>query len=718
MPSFDYLTMKKKHPDWVWPRSDTHMVIGVPGSMECYKTWVEPGNSFSPGISSFGVSIWIRDMETGKLYMPETMPLEAFSWKFREAKFPVVISDYECDDVHVQSRLFTWEEQPHVYSDTLRILLRAENSKKLTVYLVVRSYGACGGYIETAGEDGDGKIIQVNDFPLIHGLQRFDAFAAVDCYGEDRDIGDSIVHNIWPDTRRANDKTGWASLAAAYQVELSPKEEKELSWVFPIYLPKTIASHLVEYTAPLHISAAEREERMVQQWMIKMASMEIDVPDDKFREMFHAVMLHMLMMITGDDVRIETSFYPLFWLRDGVYIINAMEKAGYTRLAEKALKRLITGDFYGGFSSEADAPAEGIWALAEHYLFTKDEQWLQSAYPAIRRKAEWIRRMLEAKETIYDYSAEMVTSFIRASMVNGLVCHPAKDGLIQGNMDHHIPLYWINCWAIMGLRLSAKCAQALHKTEDAEEYRALAEKLFDSLMRYYPRDFRETPQLQGIYSFGVALWPSEVFDAETVREEFDIWWDTWRFRDQEYNVAWDWSYFECAQAHNYLLLGDWERYQTILNRFICYQDVPGLYGYNEGKNCANSDGTPRYSGQDWGFGNILSYRGWDRFDCNLPHNWTGSEIFLMLRDALLYEREDTLTIGSGIAPEWLEEGREICVKNAATHFGNVNYQLKRIDGKLVLQLKSERSIPHIRLWIPSVGIDARFNGGTQITVGI
>ena len=64
--------------------------------------------------------------------------------------------------------------------------------------------------------------------------------------------------------------------------------------------------------------------------MIKMASMEIDVPDDKFREMFHAVMLHMLMMITGDDVRIETSFYPLFWLRDGVYIINAMEKAGYT----------------------------------------------------------------------------------------------------------------------------------------------------------------------------------------------------------------------------------------------------------------------------------------------------------------------------------------------------------------------------------------------------
>jgi len=711
MPSYDYLKMKERHPDWVWPRSDSHMVLGIPGSMECYKTWVEPGNSFSPGVCSFGVSIWIRDEADQALYTPETMPLDAFEWHFREGELPVVVSEWDCGQTHVESRLSVLEEKPHVYADALRLILTSGQAKKLTVYLVVRSYGACGGPIESARENGDGKIIEVNGYPLIHGLKRFDDFAAVDCYGEERDIGSCIVKNNWPRSRRASDKCGWCSLAAAYHVALAPGERRELSWVFPIYLPKSIASHLVKYESSLTMSAAEREEEAARRWRERMSPLEISVPDRQFNDMFHATMLHMLMMITGDDVRIETGFYPLFWLRDGVYILNALEKGGFPELVEKALNRLIAGDFYGGFSSEADAPAEGIWALAQHYLFTGNRKWLESAYPAIRRKADWIERMMRTGETLYDYSTEMVTSFIRASMANGLVCHPAKDGLIQGNMDHHIPLYWINCWAIFGLRLSAQCADALGLEEDSQKYRALAEELYGSLLRYYPKDFRETPELQGIYSFSVALWPSEVFDPETVREEFDIWWKTWRCRDGEYNVAWDWSYFECAQGHNYLRLGEWDRYAAILKRFRDHQDVPGLYGYNEGKNSVKTDGQPTYGGQDWGFGNILPYRGWDRFDCNMPHNWTGSELYLMLRDALLFEKGDELVVGAGILPEWLGDGKTVRVQNAPTHFGRVSYELTSSGGKLSFGLKSEDALRRVRLWIPSIGLDRAYDGG-------
>lgn len=718
MPSYEYLNMKSKHTDWIWPRSDSHMVLGVPGSMECYKTWVEPGNSFSPGIASFGVSIWIRDRETGKLFIPETMPLESLSWRFSEGQLPLVISEYDCGSVHVQSRLFTWEEQPHVYSDTLRLRLSSPVARQLTIYLVIRSYGACGGPIESAYENGDGKIIHINDYPLVHGQQRFDDFAAVDCYGEDRDIGDFIIHGHWPNCRRAQDKLGWASLAAQYNVAVGTNETRELGWVFPIYLPKTIASHLVNYVSPLALSAAEREIQMTTQWLTQMKAMDIHVADPQIRDMFHASMLHMLMMVTGDDVRIETSFYPLFWLRDGVYIINALEKAGYQEIAKKALKRLVSGDFYGGFSSEADAPAEGIWALAEHFLFTRDVQWLKDIYPAIRRKAEWIRKMIEAKDTLYDYSTEMVTYFIRSSMVNGLVCHPAKDGLIQGNMDHHIPLYWINCWAIFGLRLSAQCAHELGYELDECEYRRMAEELYHNLLSYYPRDFRDPPQLQGIYSFGVALWPTEVFQSDTVREEFDAWWDTWRFRDGEYNVAFDWSYFECAQAHNYLLLGDWSRYQIMLDRFKAHQDVPGLYGYNEGKTFFDADGKPRYGGQDWGFGNILPYRGWDMFDCNMPHNWVSAELYLLLRDAFLYERGATLVLGTGILPSWLEDGKKVQVMNAATHFGKVDYTVVRNCDRIILQLSVERPVEKIRLWIPAMDIDSSFPGTASLNAEI
>ena len=69
--------MRAKHPDWIWNRSDTHVILGVPRSHEGLKTVVEPGNSFSPGAGTFGVSTWVFDHETGELHAPEQMPLDA-----------------------------------------------------------------------------------------------------------------------------------------------------------------------------------------------------------------------------------------------------------------------------------------------------------------------------------------------------------------------------------------------------------------------------------------------------------------------------------------------------------------------------------------------------------------------------------------------------------------------------------------------------------------
>ena len=54
--------MKEKHPDWIWNRSDTHVILGVPGTLDAFKTPVEPGNSFSPGPGTYGISSWIYEM--------------------------------------------------------------------------------------------------------------------------------------------------------------------------------------------------------------------------------------------------------------------------------------------------------------------------------------------------------------------------------------------------------------------------------------------------------------------------------------------------------------------------------------------------------------------------------------------------------------------------------------------------------------------------------
>ena len=167
MASYEFLEMKKRHPDWIWPRSDTHMVIGMPGSLECYKTWVEPGNSFSPGISSFGVSLWIYDLDEEAWYIPEQMKLESFSWHFLEGKIPVSVCSWETGTASVRTHLFqNGNVKRQSYTDTERLFLYGKKQTSLEVYMVLHSYGACGGFIESV-EAEDNKTVQINGFPLV-----------------------------------------------------------------------------------------------------------------------------------------------------------------------------------------------------------------------------------------------------------------------------------------------------------------------------------------------------------------------------------------------------------------------------------------------------------------------------------------------------------------------------------------------------------------------
>ena len=707
MASYEFLEMKRRHPDWVWPRSDTHMVIGIPGSLECYKTWVEPGNSFSPGISSFGVSVWIYDVTEGKWYIPEKMELSRFTWRFLNGKIPVAVSSFETGTASVCSHLFqNGDVKQQTYTDTERVFLRGKTHTSLEVYLVLHSYGACGGFIESV-DPADDRRININGFPLVQGTAAYTGLGVVDFEKGEEDISSWILKRELPDKKIGFEENGWCSATLKYDVKLQEGEELELAWHFPVYLPKSKASVLVKFTDVHETDSRKAEEQVRKYWEKLLGDIKLDVPDKRFSDAFYGSLMHMLVMITGDDVRIETSFYPLFWLRDGVYIINALEKCGLHELAGRALKRLEINDFAGGFGSEADAPAEGIWALCEHYRFLRDKEWLREVYPVISRKASWIEKMIDTGEDIYDYGTEMVTSFIRACMVCGLVCHPSENGLIQGVMDHHIPLYWINCWAVFGLEQAEYCAGELGYEDDELHYRKRKEKLKDALYTHYPKDFLDSPELQGIYSFGCALWPTQAFPKEMVRAKFQEWWEVWRNKGGEYRPAFDWTYFEAAQAHNYLLLGEYRKYRTMLERYYKYQDVPGMYGYNEGKGCFER-GIPVYGGQDWGFGNVLPYRGWDLFDCNLPHNWVSAELFLMLRDALVHEEAGGLVIGEGVDAEWLKGEPGTCnpvrISNFPTHFGIVSFELCVCIEGLSFRFSSDSAVAEVCLRIPSVGI--------------
>ena len=206
----------------------------------------------------------------------------------------------------------------------------------------------------------------------------------------------------------------------------------------------------------------------------------LDLPDRRFMDCFGATLHQLYSFTVGDAPRISPLTYPLWWMRDCAYVVTAFDRAGLHDVARRACLDAVRTDAMTGFGGEADVPGEAIWMLSEHYLQTRDVEFLRTVWPFIKRKAELLVRARHTDVPIR-VPYEFITHEWSLSPVNDLFCAPAQDGLIAGRMDHHYPLYWVNAFAYMGLKRAAECAAVLG--EDGGLFAAEAAALRDSTAR-------------------------------------------------------------------------------------------------------------------------------------------------------------------------------------------------------------------------------------------
>ncbi len=79
------LRAMRERPADPWPRGVGHVILAPPGSREEWKSYHEPGGSFSPTVGSFGVSIWAFG-DDGKLAttsdsIPQEQVDQRFYWR-------------------------------------------------------------------------------------------------------------------------------------------------------------------------------------------------------------------------------------------------------------------------------------------------------------------------------------------------------------------------------------------------------------------------------------------------------------------------------------------------------------------------------------------------------------------------------------------------------------------------------------------------------------
>jgi hypothetical protein len=668
MASFDTLQKLAEHPEWIAPRSDLRVFLGEPGAPEATKTTVEPGNAFSPGMKSFGVTAWLRNTQSGAFFATETADLAKLRWRYEDGYLPLLHCDWTFEDIQVHHSLFqdgTAAERSEAVCGRIELVNDAAEPADLQLFLVIRSLGPAGGRLANLEVAVDGRGFAAGTATL---LATDRAPGAVGC-----GVGDPSPlarEGHVPEGVRASDPEGWCFGAMRFDLHLDAGEGWTLHFDCPQHTRGNLARELPGTAVPHPEQFDSRAAAHLASWQERLGRVDLDVPDRAFHDAFFAGPQHMLTAAVGDQARIAPLSYPLPWLRDSVFIIRCFDLLALHDVARAATEYCARNDFFGGFGPEGDAPGEGLWALVQHYRVTRDRAWLRRVYPAIQRKCDWLFRMRRADQPIQVVADTPTLAFTHAERASGVICLPARDGIIMGTMDHGVAyaLGWVNHWSLCGLREAAYAARELDLAGDAVRYDAEADELATAFAAFVER----TPEFfEHERTVNSLLWPTRAWENDTGRAEagFNAWWQKYRGGGEDYRPEPYWLYFEFAQAHNALLLGQRERAWQVIRYRLQHQDLPGLYGWREGGQGVGTENATQ------GVTLINQLRGCHKFDSITPHGWSQAEMWLLQRAALVEEWQDGLLLFAGVPAAWLKPEARIVFRNFPTTCGKVSVEL-------------------------------------------
>ena len=480
--------------------------------------------------------------------------------------------------------------------------------------------------------------------------------------------GDNYLN--WVAVRAVN--TGTAACEGKLRFEQAGRYEKpnhpvpslavprEFSWTLepdkPVECFVAIPWEPVEGADYAHEDGRLWLDRTVQYWRGIMAdAASIRVPDEKA---FQALMAaHVCQLIASDHGELHggEGFYDEFYIRDGAYQLMELEEAGLGDAARNAIKPFTTHQRDDGrFESQKnqlDANGQAQWALWQYWRITGDRQWVERVYPQMRKAVDWTmkaRRRAPAE-----------------SPVAGLLPATPADGESLWDGNHHILGY--DFWNLRGLLCTADVAGALGRTDEAglllkeaAAYREAIDKAWQRTgLSYFPPSWEKEGTHWGNTE---TLWPTPIFPADDARVTAL----TQEVRERhlggfvEGTIRWTDGKVEPA-IHPYMSV-----YTTMasLARGEDEKVVEEFYWYL------------LHSTATHAFPEGIFYKRRFAWSNTIPHGTGASNYALLVRHMLLHEDGRELHLLMAIPDGWLDDGNEIAVDRAPTHFGPMSFRLR------------------------------------------
>lgn len=436
---------------------------------------------------------------------------------------------------------------------------------------------------------------------------------------------------------------------------------------------------------------------------------QIEVPDTELMNLSRASQVHGLIACRneGNGERIEQWGASMAYkgLNALYYIIPAMETLGNPDFARRALEYYIPRYTTEGLLSDGYTLAGVGWHLElvwNHYLFTRDLDWLKKVSPEIERACWWIVRQRE-KTKKFDADGNKLPEY-------GL-CPP---GLIAdwGAYNYYFSLIG---YFFAGLQAGVKALERI----EYEDVGTLQEHMVDfrkEILRAYRWAQGRMPVNQLRNGTWVQPYPSQVplpgtmglffpavnFDLKGKDDDWD---------DSDYYRPLLGCYDVELGAHNMVPLGvldaNGEDVRCMLDHMEDFWFLADGFGSFPAaaseKDWFNLGGFSKvqpnlcrvaeiYALRDDVKPFIRSYFNFIAPQLNKQNltfwegltpdvgTWGSTEgggyFLLLTRIMLVREQGDVLWLAPFITDQWLKDGASIILKNASTHFGPVSYCIR------------------------------------------
>ncbi len=684
------------------PQSKIHVPIGIPNSLDTVKTFVDADGSFSPGFATYGVYFWLYDPQSNALLTPSS-PGATMTRGFRAPGVMIPRTRLDSGGWNLASDIcefrFAEAESGLVVAAEVQVRNSGTQKRKVSLIAAVRPLGPAGGPIRSASVGLQGRVLIVDGKPaLVADRKPVAAFVSSQDDICARLVGKAAATPAV--TGEVSSESGACSAFMRFDLNLGGGKAESFSFLAPVLPGRRAVRHRwdgkdpwaqlddavpgaedgvpqpdfpLETLAALDISKEANRifTSATTFWTDFTGRIQAVLPDSRWSECLAAVTGHLGLCLNEGAPDVAVVNYNVF-NRDGVYTGNVLQKAGHADLAAQIIDYFLKRPFNGRIYPEADNPGQILWLMGNHWQFTKDKEWLDRVYPSAKQLA----RMIEY------YRMSTGPHFVAMdSLEYGEMLEPERrQELKPGRCDGDHPEY-TEAFDVAGLRGVALLASAARKAEEYTGWVRLGERL---MAKYEARFGRDLTKGYGSYC---VLWPCRLFPFHYGR-------GSEQFRAIGPQKPESWRYFPLATAHQALLAGNRESAALTIDAHLNHDQMKGWYLFDEG-------------GKSGAGGWRHARTNWDS-SVAMPHGWAIAEMWLLLRDSLVFEESNRLVLFAGIPPAWFKAPGGLALTGFPTTFGTMSVSYKIEEGKVTVKLTGDAA--------PSSGIVLRMPKDMKTTL--